>query len=114
MLQLVLLNLVGNALKFTRSRSPAIIEIGYKEEETEYVFFIRDNGVGFDMKYYNKLFKVFQRLHASEEVEGTGIGLANVERVIKRHSGRVWMEGKVDQGAVVYFSLPKDQGKQDD
>jgi light-regulated signal transduction histidine kinase (bacteriophytochrome) len=114
MLLLVFLNLIGNALKFTRSRSPAVIEIGHKEGETEYVFFIRDNGVGFDMKYYDKLFKAFQRLHASEDIEGTGIGLANVERVLERHSGRVWMEGKVDQGAVVYFSLPKVQVKQDD
>ncbi|MFA6310152.1 MAG: MASE3 domain-containing protein [Sterolibacterium sp.] len=110
MLRAVLVHLISNALKFTQPRAQAEIEIGCAlSQEAEAVVFVRDNGVGFDMRYADKLFRVFEHLHRIDEFEGIGIGLANVRRVISRHGGRTWAEGKVDGGATFYFSLPDER-----
>lgn len=107
MIRQVLMNLLSNAVKFTRSKPKAVIELGGKAEEDATIFYVRDNGVGFAMEEADKLFEVFRRLHPSQEFEGTGVGLAIVKRVIQRHDGRVWAEGRVNEGATFYFSLPR-------
>jgi light-regulated signal transduction histidine kinase (bacteriophytochrome) len=106
LLQQVWVNLVSNAIKYTRPRDPARIHIHCEEKNGELEFQVRDNGVGFDMKYAGKLFGVFQRMHQISEFEGTGIGLANVRRIIERHGGRTWAEGKVNEGVTIHFTLP--------
>lgn len=104
LLRQVMVNLISNAIKFTRQKKDALIEFGFDADQSAY--YVRDNGVGFDMKYVGKLFGVFQRLHPVEEFEGTGVGLALVHRIITRHGGRVWALGEVGRGATFFFTLP--------
>lgn len=110
LLRQVFVNLISNAVKYSRLSDPAEIEIGCGETPEELIVHIRDNGVGFDMAYAHKLFGVFQRLHSDSEFEGTGVGLANVRRIVERHGGRVWAEGSVGEGAVFYFTIARQPG----
>jgi light-regulated signal transduction histidine kinase (bacteriophytochrome) len=105
LLRVAVNNMLGNAWKFTEKHSQARIEFGITKNDSEHVYFISDDGAGFDMTYVDKLFGAFQRLHSLNEFEGTGIGLATVQRIIHRHGGRIWAEGAVEQGATFYFTL---------
>lgn len=107
MIRQVFVNLLSNAIKFTKPKGTAVIEIGGRVEEGRNIYYVKDNGVGFDIQESNKLFNVFQRLHGTDEFEGTGIGLAIVDRIIQRHNGQVWAEGKVNEGAIFFFTLPR-------
>ncbi len=104
----VLTNFISNAIKFSKNEKSPIIEVGGKLENNENIYYVKDNGAGFDMKYSDKLFEVFQRLHSQQEFKGTGVGLAIVRRIIERHGGRVEAEGKVGKGATFYFTLPEE------
>lgn len=107
LIQQVWINLISNAVKYTRKREQARIEIGTDAKEDRHIFFVRDNGAGFDMQYYDKLFNIFQRLHTQDQFEGTGLGLSIVQRVIEKHGGRIWANATEGEGATFYFSLPK-------
>ena len=103
----VFVNLLSNAIKFSRHRKLAVIEIGARSDVEYHTYYVRDNGVGFDPKYADKLFGVFQRLHRDDEFEGTGVGLDLVQRIIHRHGGHIWAESKLNQGATFHFTLPQ-------
>jgi light-regulated signal transduction histidine kinase (bacteriophytochrome) len=106
MLKQIWVNLISNAIKYTSKISNPVIEIGSTSDETETVYYIKDNGAGFDMEYYDKLFGVFKRLHSTRQFEGNGVGLAIVHRIVQRHQGRVWAESEINKGATFYFALP--------
>jgi len=106
MIRQVLMNLLSNAIKFTQSREIGVIELGGENKEKESLYYVKDNGIGFDMKFHDKLFGVFKRVHGDEKFDGTGVGLAMVQRIIQRHGGKVWAEGEMNQGATFYFTLP--------
>jgi light-regulated signal transduction histidine kinase (bacteriophytochrome) len=110
LLKQVWFNLIGNALKYSAKVAEPRVEIGARQEAREDVYWVRDNGAGFDMRYADKLFGVFQRLHRAEEFEGTGVGLAIVQRIVARHGGRVWAEAQPGKGACFYFRLPREDG----
>ncbi len=112
LLKQVFANLLSNAIKFTGPREIAVIEVGGRAEENEKIYYVKDNGVGFDMAHRDRLFKVFKRLHTEREFEGTGAGLAIVKRIIERHGGKVWAEGRVDEGATFYFAIPEAAGSE--
>jgi light-regulated signal transduction histidine kinase (bacteriophytochrome) len=109
LIRIVWQNLIENAVKYTSYQDIAEINIGSKTSRDEITFFIKDNGVGFDMNYVDRIFGIFQRLHTNEQFEGTGIGLANVQRIIHRHQGKIWTQSVVDEGTTFYFSLPLNQ-----
>ncbi len=114
MVRQVFINLLSNAIKFTAKRSDALVEIGGSRNEREYIYFVKDNGAGFDMQHSGKLFVLFQRTHSHKEFRGTGVGLAIVKRIIEKHGGCVWAEGKPDSGATFYFSLPDERNAEDE
>jgi signal transduction histidine kinase len=105
LMHVVFVNLISNALKYSRSRDVAIVQTGMEVQNGETVIFVRDNGVGFDPRFQSKLFRVFERLHSAHAFEGTGVGLATVERVIRKHGGRIWAKSAVNEGATFYFTL---------
>jgi light-regulated signal transduction histidine kinase (bacteriophytochrome) len=110
MIRQVFSNLLSNAFKFTKPMEAGIIEVSCITGENGNIYYVKDNGVGFDMQHAAKLFEVFQRLHSADKFEGTGVGLAIVQRIVERHGGRVWADGKVNEGATFYFTLPKEEG----
>jgi hypothetical protein len=110
LLRQVFANLLSNALKYTRRRTQAVVEVGFRQQADESIYFVRDNGAGFDMQYSAKLFGIFQRLHRARDFEGTGVGLSIVQRIVQRHGGRIWAEAAVDQGATFFFTLPAAPG----